>query len=151
MNLHRNFIFPKKECIDFFFTRKGIYVIALILSGSTSTPLFTMICPKGFPSNTAKILFLGLRDISYFQHRSKIWFKWCRWLDIFFENIVKLLIYATMIWLIIPWNSISIAHWNVALTLTSANGILLNVNVPHFIRKVLLSLLGSKTRTSLYP
>lgn len=147
MNLQRKLIFPRKDCMDFFFARKGIYVIALALSGYPLIPLFMMMWPKRFPLDTAKLLFFGLSHIPYFRYRSKICFKWRRWSDLFFENTMTSSRYTTTLYLINPWNVMSIARWKVAPTLTSPNGILLNVNMSHFIQKVVLSLSGSKTKT----
>lgn len=79
-------IFPKKNCISFLFIEKGIYVLFLTMSGSTLIPLLTIIWPKRLPSNTAKIIFLGFKDVPYLKHHLKILFKWHIWSDLFLEH-----------------------------------------------------------------
>jgi len=56
-----------------------------------------------------------------------------------------------MLYPISPQKAMSITRWNVAPTLFNPKNIRLNANVPYFMQELVLSLLGYKTRTLLYP
>ena len=73
--------------MDFLLCGKGISETSFILSGSIYMPSLDTTNPTSFPSLRAKNDFFGFKEIPYLLHRSKICFKSCRWLALFFENV----------------------------------------------------------------
>jgi hypothetical protein len=72
MNLLMKLIWPKKDCRAFLYLWRGIFLMASILEGSIEIPYFEMIWPNNMPLSTLKIDFLGLREMPYYLHLSKI-------------------------------------------------------------------------------
>ena len=83
-NLCTKLIVPMNDCIPFLLWGKGIYSMALILSGSREIPFLETTWPSSFPSITANTHFLGFSEIPYFRQRSKICFKWNACYSLFF-------------------------------------------------------------------
>jgi hypothetical protein len=61
--------------MDLFLLGIGIYMMDFVLLGSTKTPSFEITCPSSFPSETTKMLFFGFKDMPYFIHLPKIYFR----------------------------------------------------------------------------
>ena len=96
-NLHTKFIVPMTDCIPLLLWGKGIWDIASILSESIEIPFLEIIFPIIFASNTAKMFFLGFKDMSYFLQRS-IFFQMKHMMLSFFRenNYVIQINYHTM-------------------------------------------------------
>ena len=108
----------------FFLWGKGIFSIALILSGSMEVPFLETMWPNNLPSVTKNTHFLGFSEIPYFRQRSKIYFRWNACSSLFFENIMMSSRYTTALRPIKPQKAISIALWKVAPAFMSPKGIL---------------------------
>ena len=65
-NIRTKFIGTINDFIPFLLWGKIIWDITSILSESMEIPFFEMICPNSFPYNTAKMLFFGFKEMSYF-------------------------------------------------------------------------------------
>ena len=71
-NLRTKLIFPMNDCIDFLLWGGGNFEITSALSWSIIIPSFDTTNPRSLPLVTQNIDFLGLRDMPYLRHRSKI-------------------------------------------------------------------------------
>jgi hypothetical protein len=84
-NVLRKFILSKKNCITLLLINMGIYVMDLVISASIKIPYFEIMWLRILRYDTSKMLFLGLREMPYFLHLSKIYLKCCMWPTLFFE------------------------------------------------------------------
>jgi hypothetical protein len=63
INLLIKFIVPRKDWMSLFDIGRDKFLMASTLFGSILTPLAETICPSNLPSLSAKLDFLGLREI----------------------------------------------------------------------------------------
>ena len=114
-------------------------------------PSLVIMCPNKFPSETAKILFLGFNEIPNFRHHLKIRFRWCKWSYLRYENTVTSFRLNTTLCPINPLKVMSMALWKFASALIKPKGMRLNANVPHIVLNVAFKRLGLTTSAWLYP
>jgi hypothetical protein len=84
-NLLTKLIMLKNDCMDLLLCGGEISRMDLVLSRSTEISYLEITFPNKIPSKIVNIVFLVLREIPYFLHYSKIYFRCFGWSSLFLE------------------------------------------------------------------